>query len=121
MGVTHHFVRHVQHLSGFASHKSKLSDLFSWLRRIVYKVRKFNFQSACNSLLRQGSPRPCSFCLETVQMVGFPPQFFWDNFVPAEILLSSSLSSRRSSLQLYDHFHPFKRQRIAVPVLWKEH
>lgn len=87
VGVAHHFVRHVQHFSGFASHKSKLSDLFYWHRRIVYEVRKFNFQSACNSLLRQDSPRPCSFCLETVQMMGFPPQLFCENFLSEEVLL----------------------------------
>lgn len=121
VGVARHFVRHVQHLSGFASHKSKLSDLFSWHRRLIYEVWRFNFQPACNSLLRQDSPRPCSFCLETVQMMGFPLQLFWGNFVPQEIPLSSWLSSRRSSLQLYDHFHPFKRERIAVSVLWEEH
>lgn len=120
VSVAHHFVRHVQHLSGFASHKSVIW-LFSWHRRLAYEVQKFNFQPACNSLLRQDSPRPCSFCLETVPMMGFPPQLFWDNFVPEEILLSSWLLSRRSSLQLYDHFHPFKRGRIAVPVSWKEH
>lgn len=87
VGVAHHFVRHVQHFSGFASRKSKLSDLLYWHRRIVYEVRKFNFQSACNSLLRQDSPRPCSFCLETVQMMGFPPQLFCENFLSEEVLL----------------------------------
>lgn len=91
MGVTHQFVRHVQHFSGFASHKSKLSDPLSWHKRIVYKVQKFNFQDACSSLLRQASPRPYSSCLETVQKTRFPPQLFWVNFLPQEILLSSGL------------------------------
>lgn len=40
------FFRHVQQFSGFASHKSNLSDLFSWCRMIVYEVWKFNIQSA---------------------------------------------------------------------------